>query len=313
MGKLVNGKWNKQSIVTSNKQGDYERIPRTFRNTISENDPVFAPEANRYHLYVSLACPWAHRALIMRTLKRLNNIIDVSIVHPDMLEMGWSFDKNYEKSTGDKLYDLEYLFQIYQKSMKNLTTSVTVPVLWDSKTETIVNNESSDIIRIFNSSFNNLTKDHQDFYPDKLRVEIDELNNEIYHNINNGVYRAGFAKTQNAYDEAVRSVFESLEWIERRLERKKYLVGDELTEADIRLIPTLLRFDCVYYIHFKCNIKKITEFPNISKYLESLYAINAVKSTLNIDHIKRHYYFSHKHINPLRIIPRGPLNLILTK
>jgi len=306
MGMLVNGKWVKGPIVSSDKQGAYDRQPRTFLDFISKDHPVFKPESNRYHLYVSYACPWATRVLIYRNLKGLAPHISVSVVHPDMLEEGWVFDGYFDGATEDHLFGFRYLSEVYKKADPNITTSVTVPVLWDKKTNTIVNNESADIIRMFDTSFNDLTGNTTDYYPPDKRAEIDLLNDTIYHTVNNGVYKAGFAKTQEAYDTAVKLLFQTLDELDEILATKKYLTGDEVTEADLRLIPTLLRFDLVYVTHFKCNVKQIKEYKNLSRYTKDLYDLSAIKETTNFDHIKRHYYFSHATINPYRIIPQGP-------
>ena len=305
MGRLVDGKWVKTSIVTSDNEGRYDRIPRTFRKIIGHKSP-HPVESGRYHLYISYACPWAHRTMIYRHLKGLNDHISFSVVHPDMLELGWTFEKYKDGNGGDDLYGLSFLHQLYQKAQKDISTSVTVPVLWDKKTETIVNNESSEIIRIFNEAFNELTANKVDYYPEKLKNEIDELNELIYENINNGVYLCGFAQNQNSYDEAVTKLFKSLDHLELRLEGQKFLLGEEITEADLRLIPTLLRFDLVYFTHFKCNIRRIKDYKNLSRYTLELYKVRAICETTNFDHIKRHYYYSHEIINPKRIIPLGP-------
>ena len=309
MGKLINGKWTVKSIINSDDSGAYNRIPRTFLDVISENHEVFKPESGRYHLYVSYACPWATRTLIYRQLKDLEKHISVSVLHPDMLEDGWTFDDSFPHATKDHIYNYKYLREIYLKANSGITTSVTVPVLWDKKTETIVNNESSTIIRIFNSAFNNLTNNHIDYYPSQKKKKIDELNNLIYTNINNGVYRSGFAVSQDAYDDAVINLFKTLDILEEILSKTKYLLGEYFTEADLRLIPTLLRFDSVYFKHFKCNIKRIIDYKNLHRFMYNMLKISAVKETYYIDHIKRHYYFSHQQINPYRIIPRGPKNL----
>ena len=306
MGQLVNGVWTKGLVSNNQKDGSFKRVDSVFRNVISFNDQVYKPETNRYHLYVSYACPWAHRTLIFRHLKKLENHISVDYVHPDMLENGWSFLKTFPKTTGDSLHDKKYIHEIYQISDKKVSSKATVPILWDKKTDTIVNNESAEIIRIMNSAFNNITKNYDDYYPSSLRIEIDKINKVIYENINNGVYKSGFSRTQEAYEDAVTKLFSSLEMIDEILENKQYLVGNILTEADIRLIPTLLRFDSVYYLHFKCNLKKISEFKNISSYVKRMFNNPAINTTTNFDHIKRHYYYSHEHINPYRIIPLGP-------
>ncbi|AXT40419.1 glutathione S-transferase family protein [Alteromonas sp. BL110] len=306
MGLLVDGKWQDKWYDTSKNGGKFERQASKFRDTISKNEEAtFPAESDRYHLYVSLACPWAHRALIFRKLKGLESHIDVSVVHPEMLNEGWEF-KNYPGSTGDKLYGFDYAHQIYTKAKPEITTRVTVPILWDKQTETIVNNESAEIIRIFNSGFNSLTNNNDDYYPEALREEIDTINNMVYHDINNGVYKAGFATTQEAYQEAVSALFDSLDRVEERLSKQRYLVGNQITEADWRLFTTLIRFDVVYHGHFKCNKKQIADYPNIYGYMKELYQVPGVAETVNFDHIKRHYYYSHTMINPTQIIPVGP-------
>lgn len=309
MGQLVDGVWTKGSISSNDESGSFKRLESVFRHNISEDNDKYIPETNRYHLYVSYACPWAHRTLIFRKLKKLENHISVDYIHPDMLDMGWSFSTNFPETTGDTIHNKKYAHEIYQISDNKVSTKATVPILWDKKTHTIVNNESSEIIRIMNQSFNNISKNYDDYYPVNLRAEIDDINDVIYKNINNGVYKTGFSRTQSSYDDAVQKLFSSLEMIENKLEHQDYLVGNMLTEADIRFVPTLLRFDSVYYVHFKCSLKKISEFKNISRYLKNLYSNDAISSTTNFEHIKRHYYFSHEHINPHRIIPIGPENL----
>lgn len=306
MGQLIDGVWVKGSVSTNDQKGSFKRASSVFRNKISSNHPTYLPETNRYHLYVSYACPWAHRTLIFRKLKNLESHISVDYVHPDMLEMGWSFEKNFPGTSGDSLHNKRYVHEIYQLSDKDISTKATVPILWDKKTRTIVNNESAEIIRIMNDAFNDITKNKDDYYPEKFRDQIDSINDTIYENINNGVYRSGFSKTQNSYEEAVKNLFTSLDMVNDILEGRNYLVGDILTEADIRLVPTLIRFDCVYYFHFKCNLKKISEYKNISRYLRNLFEEDAIKSTTNFEHIKRHYFYSHENINPFRIIPIGP-------
>ena len=310
MGQLIDGVWVKGSVSSNDQKGSFKRASSVFRNKISSNHSTYLPETNRYHLYVSYACPWAHRTLIFRKLKNLESHISVDYVHPDMLEMGWSFEKNFPGTSGDSLHNKRYVHEIYQLSDKDISTKATVPILWDKKTRTIVNNESSEIIRIMNDAFNDITKNKDDYYPEKFRDQIDFINDTIYENINNGVYRSGFSKTQNSYEEAVKNLFTSLDMVNDILEGRNYLVGDILTEADIRLVPTLIRFDCVYYFHFKCNLKKISEYKNISRYLRNLLEEDAIKSTTNFEHIKRHYFYSHENINPFRIIPIGPENLI---
>ena len=311
MGQLIDGVWVKGSVSSNDQKGSFKRASSVFRNKISSNHSTYLPETNRYHLYVSYACPWAHRTLIFRKLKNLESHISVDYVHPDMLEMGWSFEKNFPGTSGDSLHNKRYVHEIYQLSDKDISTKATVPILWDKKTRTIVNNESAEIIRIMNDAFNDITKNKDDYYPEKFRDQIDSINDTIYENINNGVYRSGFSKTQNSYEEAVKNLFTSLDMVNDILEGRNYLVGDILTEADIRLVPTLIRFDCVYYFHFKCNLKKISEYKNISRYLKNLFEDEAIKSTTNFEHIKRHYFYSHENINPFRIIPIGPKASIL--
>lgn len=306
MGLLVDGKWQDKWYDTSKNGGKFERQASKFRDNVSnDEDAKYPVESGRYHLYVSLACPWAHRALIFRRLKGLEEHIDVSVVHPEMLDNGWEF-KEYPGSTGDKLYGFDYAHQIYTKAKPEITTRVTVPILWDKQTETIVNNESAEIIRIFNSGFNALTSNDDDYYPEALRQEIDDINEMVYHDINNGVYKAGFATTQKAYEEAVNALFHALDIVEERLSKQRYLVGSNITEADWRLFTTLIRFDAVYHGHFKCNKKQIADYPNIYGYMKELYQVPGVAETVNFDHIKRHYYFSHTMINPTQIIPVGP-------
>lgn len=306
MGLLVDGKWQDKWYDTSKNGGKFERQASKFRDNVSnDEDAKYPVESGRYHLYVSLACPWAHRALIFRKLKGLEEHIDVSVVHPEMLDNGWEF-KEYPGSTGDKLYGFDYAHQIYTKAKPEITTRVTVPILWDKQTETIVNNESAEIIRIFNSGFNALTSNDDDYYPKAFRQEIDDINEMVYHDINNGVYKAGFATTQKAYEEAVNALFHALDIVEERLSKQRYLVGSNITEADWRLFTTLIRFDAVYHGHFKCNKKQIADYPNIYGYMKELYQVPGVAETVNFDHIKRHYYFSHTMINPTQIIPVGP-------
>lgn len=306
MGMLVEGKWKEKSVITSDDSGNYDRVPRSFSETISDDHHMFKPEKDRYHLYVSYACPWATRALIMRDLKDLEDVISVSVVSPDMLDQGWKFDPSFKGSTEDHLYGASHLKDIYIKADPKITTTVTVPVLWDKKHETIVNNESSEIIRILNSSFNNLTGNTADFYPKTLTDDIDEINERIYNDINNGVYKTGFAKNQKAYEENFYTLFEALEFLEDHLSDKEFLVGGELTEADIRLVVTLLRFDAVYFTHFKCNKKMIKDYMHLSRYTRDMYAIPAIKKAHHFDQIKRHYYYSHEELNPMRIVPLGP-------
>ncbi|QIR15501.1 glutathione S-transferase family protein [Shewanella aestuarii] len=304
MGLIVNGKWVDQWYDTSKSQGEFKRQQSRFRDTISANGP-YKPEAGRYHLYVSLACPWAHRTLIFRQLKQLQNIISVSCVKPEMRQNGWEFDpqnSNYK----DHLFASDYLYQLYLKAAPDYQGRVTVPVLWDKHTHQIVNNESSEIIRIFNSAFNPLTGNDDDYYPAALQTEIDAINDRIYHQINNGVYRAGFATTQTAYETAYDELFTSLDWLETHLGKHRYLVGNTLTEADWRLFTTLVRFDAVYHGHFKCNRNRLSEFHHISNYVRELYQFGTVADTIDLDYTKRHYYASHDTINPTLIVPKGP-------
>tara|TARA_Y100000782_G_scaffold19767_1_gene20724 strand:+ start:10069 stop:11040 length:972 start_codon:yes stop_codon:yes gene_type:complete len=312
VGLLVNGQWQDKWYDTDNNQGEFKREAAQLRNWITADgsagpsgDAGFKAEKDRYHLYVSLACPWAHRTLIFRHLKGLEDYISVSVVSPDMLEHGWTFDKD-NHSTGDALFNSDFMHQIYTRNKADYSGRVTVPVLWDKKTQRIVSNESAEIIRMFNSAFNALTGNERDFYPQSLRSEIDEINEFVYHNINNGVYRAGFATTQDAYTEAFDDLFAALDKIEQRLTVNRYLVGETLTEADWRLFTTLIRFDSVYVGHFKCNLRTIESYPAISNYLRELYQLEGVSKTVDFYHIKRHYYFSHTMINPTQVVPKGP-------
>ena len=312
MGLLVNGQWQDKWYDTDSSDGKFEREAAQLRNWITSDGSAgetgeggFKAEAGRYHLYVSLACPWAHRTLIFRTLKKLDELISVSVVSPDMLANGWEFDQN-NHSTGDALFASDYLHQVYTKNNSNYSGRVTVPVLWDKKQNKIVSNESADIIRMFNSTFNEITGNKDDYYPESLRSEIDELNALVYPNINNGVYRAGFATTTHAYEQAFDDVFTALDKVEKILSKKRYLAGDKITEADWRLFTTLIRFDCVYVGHFKCNLRTIESYPSLSGYLRDLYQVEGVANTVDFYHIKRHYYFSHTMINPTQIVPKGP-------
>ena len=267
----------------------------------------FAAESGRYHLYVSYACPWAHRTLVFRALKGLEAHIDVSVVHPDMLSDGWTFDEGFDGATGDRLFGADYLRDIYLRAVPDMTGRVTVPILWDKQQGKIVSNESSEIIRMLNSAFDGLTGNEADFWPEALRGEIEAVNERVYETVNNGVYRAGFATTQEAYDEAVTALFESLDWLEERLSRQRYLVGDQVTEADWRLFTTLVRFDPVYHGHFKCNRRRLIDYPNLWAYARELYQWPGVAGTVWPSHYIRHYHYSHDTINPHRIIPIGPL------
>ena len=305
MGLLVNGVWKDRWYDTKKSGGKFIRTEAQFRNFIDYHSE-FTPESGRYHLYVSLACPWAHRTLIYRSLKDLNDHISCSVVNPYMLENGWTFDESFPGTTSDHLFSKQYLYQIYLKADSNYSGRVTVPVLWDKKNQTIVSNESSEIIRMFNYSFNELTGNNLDFYPEKFQEKIDEINDFTYQNINNGVYKVGFATKQSVYEEELDRLFNALDQVEEMLEQNTYLLGSEMLECDLRLFPTLLRFDPVYVGHFKCNKKRIIDYPNINRYLQSIKSNSKIKPTINIDHIKTHYYGSHPTINPNGIIPTGP-------
>ena len=309
MGMLVDGLWTNQWYDTKSTGGRFKRSEARFRNFVTKDgspgptgEGGFAAEANRYHLYVSLACPWAHRTLIFRNLKQLQNLISVSVVDAKMPDQhGWTIPKGE-----DPINQAKTMWQVYVAADKDYTGRVTVPVLWDKKQNTIVSNESSEIIRMFNTEFDHLTGNELDFYPEELRDKIDPINEHIYGSINNGVYKTGFATTQEAYDEAVTALFDSLDWVEDVLSKNKYLTGDTLTEADWRLFTTLVRFDPVYVGHFKCNIRRIADYPNISRLVDELRAIPGVEETIDMEHIKVHYYWSHTSINPHRIVPAGP-------
>ena len=313
MGLLIEGKWHDQWYDTKSHKGEFVRRESQFRNWVTTDGSVgpvgkagFKAEPGRSHLYVSLACPWAHRTLIMRELKGLQDLITVSVVHPLMLEQGWTFASGMESATGDELYHSEYLHQIYSRSQPDYTGRVTVPILWDKQQNCIVNNESSEIIRMLNSAFDQCGAKPGDFYPQHLHEQIDEINGWVYDSVNNGVYRAGFATSQEAYDEAVTEVFEALERLEAILGRQRYLNGSTLTEADIRLFTTLVRFDPVYVTHFKCDLKRISDYPALAGYLRELYQLPGVASTVDMVHIREHYYCSHRMINPNGIISKGP-------
>ena len=307
MGLLVDGVWHDQWYDTKKSGGKFIRTEAQFRNFIELNGD-FTPDSGRYHLYVSLACPWAHRTLIYRSLKGLEEHISVSVVNPYMLENGWTFEESFPGTTADHLFSRDFLYQIYLQANSKYSGRVTVPVLWDKKNQTIVSNESSEIIRMFNKSFNELTGNALDFYPAQFQKKIDEINNFTYHNINNGVYKVGFATKQEVYEEELDKLFQSLDQIEEMLNQNTYLIADELLECDLRLFPTLLRFDPVYVGHFKCNKKRIIDYPNISRYLQKIKTHPRIQPTIKIDHIKTHYYGSHPTINPNGIIPVGPDN-----
>jgi len=305
MGLLQNGQWVDQWYDTDASDGEFVRKASGFRSWVTADGAAgptgqggFKAEKGRYHLYVSLACPWAHRTLIFRALKELDDYIDVTVVKPTMLENGWEMT--------DSLNGLELLYQLYLKADPSYEGRVTVPVLWDKQTETIVSNESSEIIRMFNEAFNHLTGNEDDYYPESLHDQIDELNDRVYDNINNGVYRAGFATSQTAYEEAFHSLFEALDWVENILSRQRFLLGAQVTEADWRLFTTLIRFDAVYVGHFKCNLRQLTQYPALSAYVRDLYQTSGIAETVDFHHIKTHYYASHLTINPTGVIPLGP-------
>ncbi|MHC0051890.1 glutathione S-transferase family protein [Actibacterium sp. D379-3] len=313
MGQLVNGVWDDAWYDTKKSGGRFQRSTAGFRNWITADGSAgpsgtggFAAQSGRYHLYVSYACPWAHRTLIFRALKGLTDHIGVSVVHPDMLSDGWTFATDFDGATGDAQFGLPFLRDIYTRARPDVSGRVTVPVLWDKARNTIVSNESSEIIRMFNSAFDGLTGNRADFWPADLRAGIEEVNARIYDTVNNGVYKAGFATTQTAYDEAIGPLFDTLDWLEARLATRRYLMGDRVTEADWRLFTTLVRFDLVYHGHFKCNRNRLTDFPNLWAYMRELYQWPGVSKTVHFDHIARHYYFSHDTINPYRIVPTGP-------
>ncbi len=298
MGMLVHGVWQDDDTQPIAKDGSFQRHTSSFRAQLGTVD---APaEAHRYHLFVSLACPWAHRTLIMRSLKGLQDIIPITIVHPHMLEHGWSF------AEPEPLYGFTHVHQLYSLAQADYTGRVSVPILWDKHTRSIVNNESAEIMRMFNHAFDPITGNTQDYYPEPLRAAIDDINAFVYQHINNGVYRCGFAKSQAAYQQAYAALFSALDRIEARLDQHRYLVGNTCTEADIRLFTTLIRFDAVYVGHFKCNRNRIIDMPNLWAYLCDLYQHEGFSEYVDIEHIKQHYYYSHAAINPTRIIPQGP-------
>jgi len=306
MGLLVDGGWRTDWYDTKRTGGRFQREPTKFRDRVTaDGSSGFPAEAGRYHLYVSLACPWASRTLVFRKLKKLEDAISVSIVDPEMGDDGWVF------STGpgciaDTVNGFTYLHQVYTAAKPDYTGRVTVPVLWDKTRRTIVNNESADIIRMLNSELDTFGDASVDFYPRELRAEIDAVNARVYEDVNNGVYRAGFASSQDAYEEAWRTLFDELDALEERLSRRRYLCGERVTEADWRLFTTLVRFDAVYYSHFKCNRQRLVDYPSLWGYTRDLYQVPGVAETVNLDHIKRHYYRSHVSINPTRIVPLGP-------
>ena len=314
MGLLIDGVWREQDADPARAAGSggrFERPETAFRNWVTPDGrpgPTghdgFAASAGRYHLYVSLACPWAHRTLIMRALKGLEQMVSVSVTHWLMAEQGWTFAQG-EGVVPDPLFNSRYIHELYTRADSNYTGRASVPVLWDRHTQTIVNNESAEIIRMFNTAFDAVGARPGDFYPKDKRTEIDAVNARVYDTLNNGVYKAGFAATQSAYEEAVIPLFDTLDWLEERLAQSRFLLGD-LTEADIRLFTTLVRFDSVYNGHFKCNMRRIADYPNLWAYTRDIYQLPGVASTVSFPHIKRHYYMSHKHLNPAGIVPLGP-------
>jgi len=314
MGLLIEGHWHDQWYESS-ADGAFQREQAQRRHWVTADgqpgpsgEGGFKAEAGRYHLYVSLACPWAHRTLILRKLKGLEGLIDVSVVSWLMLENGWTFDKAHG-SSGDTLDGFDFMHQRYTADTADYTGRVTVPVLWDKHLKRIVSNESAEIIRMFNSAFNGLTGNTLDFYPEALRPSIDALNERIYPAVNNGVYRAGFATSQQAYERAFDDLFAELDHLEQHLGNHRYLAGEYLTEADVRLFTTLIRFDAVYYSHFKCNLRRIADYPNLSNWLREMYQWPGLAETVDFEHIKGHYYASHRTINPTGIVPKGPLQV----
>src|SRR5690554_2340979 len=298
MGRLVNGIWHDEWYDTDSSDGRFVREDAGFRDQV-EAGGRFAPESGRHHLYVSLACPWAHRTLILRRLKGLESHIGVTAVHPHMLDQGWVYDP------AELLYDFTRHYELYTLAKPDYSGRVTVPVLWDTREKTIVNNESAEIVRIFNSAFDEITGNVDDYSPSGLLDEIDRLNARIYDDVNNGVYKAGFATSQTAYEEACKTLFKALDWLEQHLSERRYLAGGHVTEADWRLFTTLVRFDPVYHGHFKCNIRRIEDYPNLSGYTRELYQWSGVAETVDFRHIKQHYYYSHDTINPPRVVPLG--------
>ncbi|WP_299612917.1 glutathione S-transferase family protein [uncultured Tateyamaria sp.] len=314
MGLLVDGIWHDQWYDTKKSGGKFQRSQAKFRNWITADGSAgpsgtdgFKADSGRYHLYVSYACPWAHRALVFRKLKGLEDHISLSAVHPDMLSEGWTFETDDKGATGDTLYDLPFARDIYTKADPQFSGRVTVPILWDKHRETIVSNESSEIIRMFNSAFDNITGNTADYWPEDLRGDMEPVNDRIYDTFNNGVYKSGFATTQEAYDDAVHPLFDTMDWLEDRLSGARYLMGNRLTEADWRLWTTLVRFDAVYHLHFKCNRKRLMDYPHLWAFTRELYQVPGVAETVNMDHIVRHYHYSHESINPHRIVPINPV------
>ncbi len=314
MGLLVDGIWHDTWYDTKSTGGAFKRSAAQFRNWITADGSAgptgrdgFSAESGRYHLYVSMACPWAHRTLIFRELKGLAPHITISVVHPDMLDKGWTFAQDDHGATGDTLQGKDFAHQIYTAADPNYSGRVTVPILWDKVQNTIVSNESSEIIRMFNSAFDTLTGNTLDFWPEDMREPIEAVNTRIYDTVNNGVYKSGFATSQDAYDSAVNPLFDTLDWLEGLLSEHRYLMGTRITEADWRLFTTLVRFDPVYHLHFKCNKRRLIDYPNLWAYTRELYQWPGVAQTVNFDHIVRHYHYSHDTINPNRILPINPV------
>lgn len=314
MGLLIDGQWHDQWYDTGATGGAFKRAEAKFRNWVTADGSAgisggdgFKAKSGRYHLYVSLACPWAHRTLIFRQLKSLQDHIGVSVVHPDMLDEGWTFETDEHGATGDTLFGLTRAHQIYTRAVPDFTGRVTVPILWDKQRNTIVSNESSEIIRMMNSAFNDLTGNTDDYWPQELREPIEAINARIYDTLNNGVYKCGFATSQEAYDAAIEPLFTTLDWLEDLLSQHRYLLGDKVTEADWRLFTTLARFDSVYHLHFKCNRKRLIDYPNLWAYVRELYQWPGVADTVGMQHIVHHYHYSHDSINPSRIIPTNPI------
>ncbi len=314
MGQLIDGEWVTDGAKPKKPDGTFVRKEAGFRNWITKSGAAgtsgtggFQAESGRYHIYVSYACPWAHRTLMFRALKGLADHVSFDVLHPDVAQDGWSFSTDFAGATGDTVNGRRFLRDVYTAADPDITSRVTVPVLWDKKQETIVSNESSEIIRMFNSAFDDITGNTSDHWPKKLRPAMQTVNERIYETLNNGVYRCGFARSQSAYDAAVHKVFETLDWLEVRLTTSRYLMGATLTEADWRLFATLIRFDPVYHTHFKCNRKWLREYPNLWAYTRELFQWPGISETVKIDHIVRHYHFSHESINPHRIIPINPL------
>ncbi|MDG1532254.1 MAG: glutathione S-transferase family protein [Paracoccaceae bacterium] len=314
MGQLIDGEWHDVWYETKKTGGSFQRAEAKFRNWITADGSAgptghggFAAQSGRYHLYISYACPWAHRTLIMRNLKELEDHISISVVHPDMLKDGWTFETDEHGATGDTLFGLPFVRDIYLRAEPTMSGRVTVPILWDKQENKIVSNESSEIIRMFNSAFNEITGNSVDYWPEELHEAIEPINQRIYDTFNNGVYRSGFATSQTAYDTAVTALFETMDWLEDRLSNNRYLMGESVTEADIRLVPTLFRFDLVYHLHFKCNRARLIDYPNLWAYCREFFQMKGIADTLNFEHIVRHYHFSHESINPHRIIPINPI------